>query len=65
METKSIKKPIAPTLKGMRVRQTEIYPIERYTTVKSVASLTGLTYGMEFSTSANRADGVVLVTRTA
>lgn len=57
------KKPIAPVLKQLKLNQTEVYPISRYTVVKSCASLTGLTYGMEFKTSANRENGIVLVTR--
>jgi hypothetical protein len=65
MNTKTVKKPIMPTLRGMKVNQTEIYPIERYTTVKSIASLSGLSFGMEFSTSVKRDEGIVLVTRIA
>lgn len=57
------KKPIAPILKEMKINAVEVYPISRYTVVKAGASLTGLSYNMEFKTSANRSDGVVLVTR--
>lgn len=63
MEKKEEKINVAATLKAMKVGEKKTFPIERGQYVKNVASQRGFIWGMTFTTSNNRLDRTVIVTR--
>ena len=56
-------KPIAPTLKEMKEGDTEVFPIEKSTSVKSTCTLLGATKGLVFKTTQDRKEKTISVTK--
>lgn len=58
-------KPILAQLRALEVDEVITFPVQRMNTVKCLASTYGLIDGRTYSTSTNRADKTISVTRTA
>lgn len=56
-------KAIAPTLKTMQSGETEVFPIEKSTSVKSTCTLLGATKGFVFKTTQDRKKQTIAVTK--
>lgn len=60
-----MEKTISPTLKGMQINDTEVFPIERLNVLKTTASQLSAQLNRKYSTSLVRSKSVILITRTA
>ena len=63
MEKKVIEGPIATQIRALEVGEEVHFPVARLTTVKPHASVLGLSMGRKFTTSIDREQGVITVTR--
>lgn len=63
MEKKVIEGPVATQIRALKVNEEVHFPVAKLTTVKTCASNMGLVTGRRFTTSIDREQGVISVTR--
>lgn len=55
---------IAPTLIALKVGESAVFPVERYSSIRSTASIRTLDTGMSWTTKIDREARTITVTRT-